>query len=515
RIAAPTLGASGVTLSWNKVAGVSTYVLIAKRTGQPDRYTAVNGTTATPAAAPGFTVYYSVRTAVTGSAWSKFSAIKFPKDLTAARRAAPVMKVSGQTISWGKVADVDSYEFVTKVPGQDDAYTVLHGTSVAPEPHPGQTVSYGLRTEVTGSAWAKEVTISFSDAGTVTTTTTTTTTKTTTAPISVPAPAPSAPAAPAKPRAGFEQGLVSGSAILWQLPFMQALGTKHARMEFDINSSVASMTPIIAAYAQAGIKPLLLATFNGRTPTDAEARNLATWAAAFGPNGSARGADWAAGTAVTEIEYGNETNQPWQYPALNADPNWPASATYANLAKQYALTFKTAATSVAAANDGVGLLAIADTPGRWASWTDNVYKAVPNFATYVKGWVMHPYGPGWQLAMDDALAKAAAHGASSSIPIYVTEFGFATDNGNCLSDNYGWDKCMSYDTAASTLRTTLAAMKARYASRLAAVYLYSASDLASTSSTNDREAYFGALHLDRSTKGAYTTEVKSELAASA
>ena len=64
--------ADPINFGWNNVAGVSTYVLIAKRTGQPDRYTAVNGTTATPAASPGFTVSYSVRTAVTPvSAWRK------------------------------------------------------------------------------------------------------------------------------------------------------------------------------------------------------------------------------------------------------------------------------------------------------------------------------------------------------------------------------------------------------------------------------------------------------------
>ncbi len=517
RLKAPTLTLSGTTLTWNKVGNVSTYVLVAKRSGAADAYSVVRGTSAKPSAIAGASVAYSVRTAVTGSAWSKTATIAWPApqapapaqgDATAARQAAPALKASGTTLSWNKVADVDSYEFVTKVPGQSDRYEVVRGTSITPPAHPGQTVRYGLRTLVSGSKWATEASIAFPAA----------------APATSPAPAspaPSTPTAPTvpvgngTPRAGFEQGLVSGSAITWQLPFMQALGTKHVRMEFDINTSVSTMTPILAGYAKVGIKPLLLATFNGRTPTDAEARNLASWAAAFGPNGSARQADWPAGTAVTEIEYGNETSQPWQYPAINADPNWPTSSAYAALAQAYARTFKTAAVSVAAANSGVGLLAIADVPARWASWTDNMYKAVPDLASYVKGWTIHPYGPGWQLAIDDALAKAAAHGASANIPVYITEFGFATDNGRCLSDNYGWDRCMSYDSAASTLRSSIAAMKARYASRLAALYLYSASDLSNSGATNDREAYFGALKLDRSTKGAYTTEVKAELSASA
>ena len=99
--------------------------------------------------------------------------------------------------------------------------------------------------------------------------------------------------------------------------------------------------------------------------------------------------------------------------------------------------------------------------------------------------------------------------------MYITEFGFASDNGRCLSDNYGWDRCMSYDTAASTLKSSISAMRARYASRLAGLYLYSASDLNNPGATTDREAYFGALKMDRSAKGTYTTEVKAGLAASA
>jgi hypothetical protein len=515
RLAAPTVTLTGATLRWARVADVGTYVIVAKRAGAPDGYWVVKGTQSTPAKRPGTTYAYSVRTAVTGSAWSKTASITFPSAQAASRQAAPVLKVSGATLSWAKVADVDSYEFVTKVPGQADRYEVLHGTSVTPPAHPGQTVRYGLRALVDGSAWATEASIAFPASGGAATGTTGSASGT--APASA---APSTGSAPiptgtGTPRAGFEQGLVSGSAITWQLPFMQALGTKHVRMEFDINSSVATMTPIIAGYAKAGIKPLLLATFNGRTPTDAEARNLASWAAAFGPGGSARQADWAPGTAVTEIEYGNETSQPWQYASLANDPNWPSSPAYAALAQAYAKTLKTAAVGIKAANAGVGVLAIADVPARWASWTDNMYKAVPDLGSYVKGWTIHPYGPGWQLAIDDALAKAAAHGAPSDIPVYITEFGFASDNGRCLTDNYGWDKCMSYDTAASTLKSSITAMRARYASRLAGLYLYSASDLSNSGATTDREAYFGALKLDRTTKGSYTNEVKAELAASA
>ena len=117
--------------------------------------------------------------------------------------------------------------------------------------------------------------------------------------------------------------------------------------------------------------------------------------------------------------------------------------------------------------------------------------------------------------MDNALAQVASHGAPSTIPIFVTEYGIATDNGRCLSDNYGWDKCMTYDAAGTALSSTVAAMRARYGSRLAAMYLYQAHDQKSSGSSGSREGYFGGLTLDGTAKGGYTAAMKSLLSASA
>jgi hypothetical protein len=75
--AAPAMTASGQTLKWNQVAGVSTYVFVRKVPGQPDQYSEVSGTSVTPAAVPGYTVTYSVRTAVEGSAWAPEVAISY------------------------------------------------------------------------------------------------------------------------------------------------------------------------------------------------------------------------------------------------------------------------------------------------------------------------------------------------------------------------------------------------------------------------------------------------------
>jgi hypothetical protein len=80
-------------------------------------------------------------------------------------RRAPVIEVLGQTLRWAPTPGVSKYVFVRKVPGQADQYSVITGTSITPPPVPGLTVSYSVRTAVQGSAWAKEVSISYPPAG--------------------------------------------------------------------------------------------------------------------------------------------------------------------------------------------------------------------------------------------------------------------------------------------------------------------------------------------------------------
>ena len=58
----------------------------------------------------------------------------------------------------------------------------------------------------------------------------------------------------------------------------------------------------------------------------------------------------------------------------------------------------------------------------------------------VAGWTVHPYGPvsRWKPRIDRLISQTAAQGWSSGIPIDITEYGMATDNGATLSDNYDW-----------------------------------------------------------------------------
>jgi hypothetical protein len=513
---APKLTVSRTTLKWSRVADVRSYVLVAKVPGRSDRYSVVSGTSTTPVTQPGKTVAYGLRTAVVGSAWANEARIGYSS--TVDPKAAPRLVVDGQTVRWTKVADVTRYVAVVKTPGVADVASQVTGTSLTPTPVPGKTIRVGLRTDVDGSKWADEATITYPaagapapPAGTTPTPGGGTGTGTGTGGSGSGAPTPSAPSTPAN----FQVGIVSNSAYAMELPSISALGAKTARLEFDIDTPAADLAPFMDSYAKAGIRPLLLAGFAGRSPSAADARNLATWAAAYGPGGTFwQGKTYPANTAVTQIEFGNESNQAYQYPALASDPNWPSSPTYAGIAAAYATGFQQAAQAVSAVNAKVGLLAIGDTPGNWTSWMSNVYKAVPHFDGLVAGWVMHPYGPSsrWQPNMDTSLAILASHGAPSTIPVVITEYGIASDNGRCLDDNYGWDTCMSYDAAGAALSSTVAGMRARYGSRLAAMYLYQANDQRSSASTSNREAFFGGLTSGGAPKGGYTAAVKALLA---
>jgi hypothetical protein len=526
RLKAPAVTIAGTTLKWNKVGDVTSYVMVTAVAGKADQFSVVTGTQTTPATQAGRTVAYSLRTAVVGSAWSNQAKIAYPAKTTTAPTApatttpaaaspltAPTLTASGNTLRWNQVAGVTAYKYVIKVPGQADAYVSTTGTSVTPPVVPGKTVRYSVRTDVDGSAWAKEIAITYPANAQVTPAPSTQS--------STPAPstgttAPTQPSAPAPSTdAGFQTGLVASSGPIHDVADFKTLGARSARVEFDIDQPASDLASVMDAYAKAGIQPLILAGFQGRIPTEAEGRNLASWAAAYGPNGTFwAGKSYPAGTAVTHIEFGNESNQGYQYPQLANDPNWANNPYYTQVAKGYATAFKAGAVAVQGANAGVSLLAISDTPGNWDSWMNGVFAAVPNFGDYVGGWVVHPYGPqsAWQPTIDNAMAQVAKHGASARIPIYVTEYGISSDNGRCLDDNYGWNACMTYQQAGDALSSTVAAMRSRYGARLAGMYLFQAHDQQASGSTN-REYYFGGLTVNGAAKGGYTTAMESVLAA--
>jgi hypothetical protein len=484
---APHLTVSGQTLNWTRVAGINTYVLESRVPGQPVQYSVVNGTSTTPPPVPGLTVAYSVRTTTNGSAWSEEEAITYPPAPGPINtQAAPALTVSGQTLRWTQVANVTTYVLVSTITGHAPQYSEVSGISDTPAAVPGATVRYSVRTAVEGSAWSPEVAISY--------------------------PASAAPVAAERPistsTGPFEMGVVSGADTAFELPFVQTLGAHTVRVDVEINTPVSQLESTIAAFAQADVKVLLLASFQGTMPTPAEAQNLAGWAARFGPGGTFwQGKSYPAGTAITDIEFGNETSYDYQY-------SDNSSSGYAKRAQTYALRFAEAVTAIRAVAPNVGLLAQGDSGGNGPEWANQMFKAVPDLGQLVAGWTIHPYGPGWASRIDALISTTQADGAPSTIPVYVTEWGLDTDNGRCLEYNSGWNQCMTYGEAASTLAAAVSAMRARYGSRLAAFYLYQSRDNQPTGTSTSLESYFGALQRSGAPKGAYTTEVQSLLAAS-
>jgi hypothetical protein len=491
---APDLHVYRGTLIWPRVAGLNYYVLATKVPGRATAYSLVRGNVVTPPPVPGQTVTYGVRTTAAGSAWSNELSIAYPAPPSSGEggspdpQAAPALGVEKSSLRWNQVAAVGTYILLTRRAGHPDVYQEVTGTSYAPVPIPGATVLYSVRTAVEGSAWAHEVSISY--------------------PAPPPPPAEeSRPAAGEEPRVGpFEMGVNAGTST-YELQFIHTIGARTARIYFSIDTPVAEMTPLVEAYARAGVKLLLTAGFYGRIPTPAEAQGLAAWAAAFGPGGSLwRSASLPASLAVTDIEFGNETSYSYQF-------GDNSTAAIASRAQAYALRVKEAGEAVHAANAGVGLLAQADSGGVGPTWVENMFAAVPDLAKRVAGWTVHAYGTSGQGRVDEAVSQTAAHGAPATIPLWITEWGVSSDNGRCLNDNYGLNPCMTYAEAATTLTSTLAALRARYGSRLSEFYLYHVRDHAPSGTSTNREEYFGALQSDGAAKGPYSTAVQALIAA--
>jgi hypothetical protein len=311
--------------------------------------------------------------------------------------------------------------------------------------------------------------------------------------------------ADAKPR--FTPGLVSTANHRLSAAAAGKLGARVVRIEFDIGTPVASMRTSLAAIAGFGARPLLLAGFHGRMPTEAEARNVGRWAAAFGRGGSF----WAKGRgrqrAVRQIEFGNETSYRDQYGDTYSDQS------YKHRAGLYATRFAQAHAAIAATHRRVGLLAQADDGGTAsASWVNHMFEAVPKLGKLVAGWTVHPYGPRskWEPKLRRLIAQTAFNGASSNIPIDVTEYGVSSNDGRALNDNYGWPVNLTYRQAAAALASTVAGMRGdrQIGRRLRLFMLYAAHDLRPPGATNDREAYFGALRHDLARKGAYSAQVR-------
>jgi hypothetical protein len=315
------------------------------------------------------------------------------------------------------------------------------------------------------------------------------------------------PTATAGQGGGFTVGLVSGPAAPWEARMIGSadLHPKVVRVPLRIGTPVSQVRGTVAALAARHVQALLLAEFYGRIPSVSEARSLAAWAHAFGPGGSFWRGRRDGGLAVRYIEFGNETNGAYQFGGCG-----PGCSSYGERAQQYALRLKDAQQAIhgRGGNRGVGLLAVSDDHGP-TTWADNMYRAVPDLGSRVAGWTEHPYGPGYRTKMNNLLRGVRRHGGGDK-PVFVTEFGISTDNGRCLSSNYGWPRCLTYAQAASDLRRAVAALHASYP-QIAELFLFEQRDSQRSGASRDREGYFGVVQNKGQRKGAYTSAIRSLL----
>ncbi len=312
-------------------------------------------------------------------------------------------------------------------------------------------------------------------------------------------PAPPAPAAPKGP--GFIVGSVSGPAPLWEATKMPSMHPRLVRFEASINTPAAKLLPYVLGLAARGTEVIPMASFYGRIPSTSEAQSLGSWAHTFGPGAAVWRGNPNAYLAPRYIEFGNETNESYQFGGVSQGSSYIARA------QSYALRAEDAMNALA--GTGMSLLLQGDNGGCGCSeWVDGMFSAVPDLASRVGGWTVHPYGPPsrYRPIMDEMVRDLAKHG-DSRLPIYATEYGISTDNGRCLSDNYDWPKCLTYQQAAADLQSSIEDMHRTYPT-LAAIMVFNQRDQAPSGSNGDRESYFGIFQNGGGRKGAYTDMVQ-------
>lgn len=445
---------------------------------------------------------------------------------------APTVTVSGHTLRWDAIGRVDTYVVSSKTPGQAARTSIVPGTATTPPVVPGASVSYSVRTTASNSQWSSEVAISYPAAassppagGKAPAKESPITTKEAPAPTKeAPAPTKESPApvgespvkaspapteeTPPQSSTAFQPGLNSGTNMNEDLQGAVILGAKVVRVAWSIDTPAAAMESVIAGYASKGIRVQPLAEFYETLPTPAEAQNLASWAKAYGPGGTFWAGRSDGQLAIKAIEFGNETASEGQY------NDRPGEASFYARAQTYALRFREAVEATTATGTGVGLLA--QDEDQSGEWMNGMYSAVPNLSKYVAGWTIHPYG-GEQYnreRLDALIAQTAEHGASK-IPVDITEWGVATDNGHCVNFNEGFNVCMSYEEAAQTLRNTVAWVSKLLGNRLGDFFIYQVRDQQPTGAATNCQDYYGALQHELRPKGAYTTQIQALLGSSA
>ncbi len=407
---APLLTVSGQTLRWTRVANINTYVLATNVPGKAQQDSVITGTSTTPPPVPGLTVRYSVRTTVNGSAWSTSQSITYaapekakppeevkpPKEVNT--RAAPVLSVSGQTLTWNALAGVSTYVLMSKVAGQTAQYSAVSGTSFTPTAVPGATVAYSIRTAVEGSVWSPEVSISY------------------------PAPTPPPPPPPpvtSKVIIGTNDALGWGDEVAQKI---LATGLSSARVEAGAGLN----TPQHAR--EEGFTNNVVIVGNTSDEAGLSTVNTASWT-----EKALKEVREAVANGDTLLEVGNE---------MYLKGRSPHGATNSTEPAKYAEMYMSLAKAVDAAEiKGVKLLFnsfgdYARSNGTWSQvangggWIGDALAAQPGLKERLDGFTAHPYGLAGQNSENDwgPGALEAEHNQAATLGFvnteyYVSEFG--------------------------------------------------------------------------------------------
>lgn len=335
--------------------------------------------------------------------------IQFTGPAASPTAQAPVLKVTGQTISWNALSGVSSYVLATTT-GTDRTttkYTKVTGTSITPPTVPGQTIYYGLRADVTDAPWAQEVAITY--------------------PATTPTTPP--PSTPSSPGGGNNMvvGIDIGNFNTAGANDVKGI-VSYARIEQGV------VAPSI--YKNVGMK--VIVNFAGPYNTGGVSSiNAASWA-----NDKLNWYKTNCGDANTcpAIEVLNEPGGTWFW-GSGALSQTNANA-YANLVKTTANTFRTAlganAPKILATYDGsyegtAGSMAFGNK--WWAADTDH---------SYVDGIIVHPYGLSTVARTDSAKGNQTLVtnvNKATGKPLYITEVGWPTATSQpSTGDSYQWNE---------------------------------------------------------------------------
>lgn len=406
---APTLTVSGLTLNWNRVDKINTYVFVVKVPKLADRYSMVTGTSLTPPAVPGVTVKYSVRTSAVGSIWAAEKSISYPPVKPPEEvkppvntKAAPELKVSGQTLSWNAVTGVSTYILATIVPGKATQYSSVTGTSFTPPAVPGVTVKYGLRTAVEGSLWAPEVSITY--AKTV---------------------SPLPPPPPVEPPPTPSSMWISLNAGGWG-------SSQYADVAAAVNT-VRTTESNISGWTKVGVR-VIYDDSGPYTTGGVKSINVSSWV-------SNAVAYVKTNPQVAAIEVLNEASGSWFWGPNAASPE--EAVAYDKLLEAvhnaFVKEFGSAHPLILASYGG---------PSEAPVWGERLWAANPNIGNFCDGVVVHPYpssgrGEGDRKQVEEAHAKTGK-------PVYATEVGWRTsvvteaEQAQDITNFINWAKSTGY-----------------------------------------------------------------------